>query len=61
MQDFANRVGALPALRAPGGAGARQYPVITPSPYAPPLNLPSCRGSCALQGREGGRGEGRLG
>lgn len=32
-----------------GGAGARQYRVITPSPYTPP---PSCRGSCALQGRE---------
>lgn len=38
MQDFANRVGAPPALQTPwgGGAGALQYRVITPSPYVPP-------------------------
>lgn len=45
------------AVRA-RGAGAREYPVITL-----PLRLPQPRsvGSCALRGREEGRGEGRLG
>jgi hypothetical protein len=36
VQDFANGVGAPPALWAPGGAGARQYRVIIPSPTPPP-------------------------